>query len=63
MVNSNYNNFDEEAELEGLALERLREVKPRKPSKKPKTKPLNSKTLNKMFLDFYGKTGYISKKD
>ena len=57
------NKMDEEAEREGIALEKSREFKTKKPGKKLKTKPVTTKVLDESFFDHYGYGGYISKKE
>lgn len=56
------NKIDEAAEREGMALEKSREFKTRKHSKKLKTKPVTTKVLDEAFLDHYG-YGFVSKKE
>jgi hypothetical protein len=57
------NKIDEEAEREGIALERVREFQAKKPSKKLKAKPVTTKVLDESFFDHYGYGGYTSKKE
>jgi hypothetical protein len=56
------NKMDEEAEREGIALERSREFQVKKPGKKLKTKPVTTKVLDESFFDHYG-YGFISRKN
>jgi hypothetical protein len=59
----NKDEMDEEAEREGIALERSREFQAKKPGKKSKTKSVNTKVLDEVFLDHYGRSGYPSRKE
>jgi hypothetical protein len=55
--------MDEEAEREGMALEKSREFQAKKPGKKSKTKSVNTKVLDKAFFDHYGYSYTPSKKE
>lgn len=55
--------FDLAAEREGQAVKKASETRVKRASKKPKVGIVDSRTLDKSFVDRYGNSGYIAKKE
>ena len=55
--------IDLEAEREGASIQKSNEVRVKRSSKKPKIGPVDSRTLDKSFVDRYGNSGYTAEGD
>ena len=55
--------FDLEAEREGESIKKASETRVKKAGKKPKVGPVDSRTLDKSFVDRYGDSGYVAREE
>jgi len=55
--------FDLEAEREGLSIKKASETRVKNAGKKPKVGPVDSRTLDKSFNERYGDSRYVARNE